>query len=647
MADLGYFSLALALVVALFSLLAALLGARGRPELVAAARNGTFALLGLTSLASAVLAYAFISHDFSLEYVASYSARGMSTAYTLAAFWAGNEGSLLLWSWVLALMAAMVLWQKPRRDFLPYIVAVLSATMAFFLLLMVFVSNPFRQLPFTPADGRGLNPLLENMGMLFHPLTTLAGYSIFAIPFAFAVAALATGQVGEEWLRRTRRYTLVAWALLGIGTLLGAQWAYVELGWGGYWAWDPVENAGLMPWLTATAFLHSALIQKRRGMLKVWNMVLIIVTFNLALFGTFLTRSGIISSVHTFGESGLGPLFLGFIFISLLVSLVLLYRRLPSLKSEDELDSLVSRESTFLINNLLLVAITFATFLGTIFPVISQAVRGVKVTVGPPFFNQVNGPIFLLFLLLMGICPLIGWRRATPGNLLRNFLLPAGSAVLVLVLLIVLGVKTWYALLGFGVCAFVLATIFLEWFRGVRARHRKGENYLTAFFRLLWGNRPRYGGYLVHVGIILLALGVIGSSVYKAEAEVSLSPGESFQIGKYTLKYEGMSTYPTEKKEVVSATIQVFNNGKPAGIMAPAKTFHVNYDTPVSEVAIRSTLLEDLYVILMGWDEIGGVAAFKALVNPLIAWMWIGGFLFILGTVIAIWPERKPAHVRS
>ncbi|HLE02746.1 MAG TPA: cytochrome c-type biogenesis CcmF C-terminal domain-containing protein, partial [Dehalococcoidia bacterium] len=405
--------------------------------------------------------------------------------------------------------------------------------------------------------------------------------------------------------------------------------------------------AGLMPWLTGTAFLHSALIQKRRGMLKVWNMVLIIITFNLALFGTFLTRSGIISSVHTFGASGLGPLFLGFIFISLLVSLVLLYRRLPSLKSEDELDSLVSRESTFLINNLLLVAIAFATFLGTIFPVISEAVRGVKVTVGPPFFNQVNGPIFLLFLLLMGICPLIGWRRATPGNLLRNFLIPATTAVLVLVLLIVLGVNTWYALLGFGVCAFVLATILLEWFRGVRARHRKGENYITAFFRLLWGNRPRYGGYLVHVGIILLALGVIGSSVYKAEAEVSLKPGEDFQVGKYTLKYEGMSTYPTEKKEVVSATIQVFNNGKPAGIMAPAKTFHVNYDTPVSEVAIRSTLLEDLYVILIGWDEIGGVAAFKALVNPLIAWMWIGGFLFILGTVIAIWPERKPAHVQA
>ncbi len=644
MADLGYFSLALALVVALFSLLSALLGARGRPELVAAARNGTFALLGLTSLASAVLAYAFLSHDFSLEYVASYSARGMSTVYTLAAFWAGNEGSLLFWSWVLALMAAVVLWQKPRRAFLPYVLAVVAANEAFFLLLMLFVANPFVRLTFTPADGVGLNPLLENPGMLFHPITLLAGYAGFTIPFAFAIAALATGQVGEEWLRPARRYTLVAWLLLGVGNLLGAWWAYVELGWGGYWAWDAVENAGLMPWLAGTAFLHSAMIQKRRGMLKVWNMVLIIVTFNLCLFGTFLTRSGVVSSIHTFGISSLGPLFLGLISLSLFVSVFLLYRRLPSLKSEDKLDSLVSRESTFLINNLLLVAIAFATFLGTIYPAIYEAVRGVKVTVGPSFFNQVNGSLFLLFLLLMGICPLIGWRRATPRNLLRNLLIPAAAAALVLVLLII-WTRTWYAVVGFVACAFVLAAILIEWSRGVRARHRKGENYLTAFFRLLWGNRPRYGGYIVHVGIILIAVGVIGSSFYKVQAEASLNPGESFQIGKYTLKYEGMSDYPTEKKEVVSATLQVFNKGKPAGIMAPAETFHINYENPVSEVAIRSTPLEDLYVILMGWDQIGGLAAFKAYINPLMVWMWIGGFLFLLGTVIAIWPERRRAPV--
>ncbi|MBU2009286.1 MAG: heme lyase CcmF/NrfE family subunit [Chloroflexi bacterium] len=644
MADLGYFSLALALVVALFTLLAALLGARGRPELVAAARNGTFALLGLTSLASAVLAYAFISHDFSLEYVAAYSARGMSTFYTLAGLWAGNEGSLLLWSWVLALMAAVVLWQKPRRDFLPYILAVVAANQAFFLLLMLSVANPFERLPFALADGRGLNPLLENPGMLFHPTTLLAGYSAFTIPFAFAVAALATGQLGEEWLRPARRYALVAWLFLGVGNILGAWWAYVELGWGGYWAWDAVENAGLMPWLTGTAFLHSAIIQRRRGMLKVWNMVLIIVTFNLCLFGTFLTRSGVVSSIHTFGISSLGPLFLGFIFLSLLVPVILLYWRLPSLRSEDRLDSLVSRESSFLLNNLLLVAIAFATFLGTMYPAISEAVGGVRVTVGPSFFNQVNGSLFLVFILLMGICPLVGWRRATPRNLLRRLLIPATAAALVVVLLII-WTRTWYALVGFGACAFVLATILLEWFRGVRARHRKGENYFTAFFRLLWGNRPRYGGYIVHAGIILIALAVIGSSFYKVEAEDSLNVGESFQIGKYTLQYEGMSTSPTAKKEVVSATLQVLNNGKPAGIMAPAKTFHVNYDSPVSEVAIRTGPLEDLYVIFLGSDQIGGLAAFKAYINPLMVWMWIGGFLFLLGSVIAIWPERRRAPV--
>jgi cytochrome c-type biogenesis protein CcmF len=646
LAELGYFSLALALVVALFSLLSALLGARRRPELVAAARNGAFAVLGLTSLASGVLVYAFLTHDFSIQYVASYSARGMSILYTLVAFWAGNEGSLLFWSWFLALMSAIVLWQKPRRDFLPYILAVVAVNQAFFLVLMLSVANPFARLPVALADGRGLNPLLENPWMLFHPTTLLAGYSGFTIPFAFAIAALATGQVGEEWLRPARRYTLVAWLLLGVGNLLGACWAYVELGWGGYWAWDAVENAGLMPWLVGTAFLHSVMIQRRRGMLKVWNMVLIIVTFNLCLFGTFLTRSGVVSSIHTFGISSLGPMFLSFVLLSLFISVLLLYRRLPSLKSEDKLDSLLSRESTFLINNLLLVAIAFATFVGTIYPVISEAVRGVKVTVGPSFFNRVNGSIFLLFLLLMGICPLIGWRRATPRNLLRNFLIPATAAVLVMVLLVI-WTRTWYAVVGFGACAYVLATIFLEWFRGVRARHRRKENYLVAFFRLLWGNRPRYGGYIVHVGIILIVLGVIGSSFYKVEAEASLNPGESFQIGKYTLKYEGMSTNTTENEQVVSATLQVLDNGKPAGTMAPAETFHINYDNPVSEVDIRSTPLEDLYVILMGWDQIGGLAAFKAYLNPLMAWMWIGGGLFFLGSVIAIWPGRRRVPVAA
>ena len=644
MADLGYFSLALALVVALFSLLAALLGARGRPELVAAARNGTFARLGLTTLASAVLAYAFISHDFSLEYVASYSARDMSTVYTLAAFWAGNEGSLLFWSWGLALMAAIVLWQKPRRDFLPYVMAVIAANVAFFLLLMIFVSNPFKQLPFTPADGRGLNPLLENVGMIFHPLTLLAGYSGFTIPFAFAMAALATGQVEEEWLRPARRYALVAWVLLGVGNIIGAWWAYVELGWGGYWAWDAVENAGLMPWLTGTAFLHSAIIQKRRGMLKVWNMVLIIVTFNLCLFGTFLTRSGVVSSIHTFGISSLGPLFLGFIFLSLLVPVILLYWRLPSLRSEDRLDSLVSRESSFLINNLLLVAIAFATFLGTMLPAITEAVRGVRVTVGPSYFNLVNGSLFFIFILLMGICPIVGWRRAIPRNLLRSLVIPVAAATLVVVLLII-WTRTWYAIVGFGACALVLATILREWFRGVMVRHRKKENYFVAFFRLLWGNRPRYGGYIVHVGIILLALGVIGSSFYKVQAEASLNPGESFEIGKYTLKYEGITDKATEKKDVVSATIQVFNKGKPAGIMVPALTFHINYENPVSDVAIRTRPLEDLYVIFLGSDQTSGLAAFKAYINPLMVWMWIGGFLLLLGSVIAIWPERRRAPV--
>jgi cytochrome c-type biogenesis protein CcmF len=557
--------------------------------------------------------------------------------------WAGNDGSLLFWAWLLSIFAAVVVLQRRDigKELVPYASSIIMATQTFFLILLLSLSNPFQKLSFIPPEGRGLNPLLENPGMIFHPPALLAGYIGLTIPFAFAIAALLTRRLGDEWIIAIRRWTLVAWLLLGIGNLIGAWWAYVELGWGGYWAWDPLENAGFMPWLVATAFLHSIMMQRRRGMLKVWNMVLIIITFTLAIFGTFLNRSGILESVHDFADTGLGPFFLVFIGITLFGSLGLLYYRSEDLKSEAEMESLVSRESTFLLNNLLLVGAAFAIFLGTVFPVISEAVRGVKISVGPPFFNQVNGPIFLAVILLTGICALIGWRRASIKNLIRNFLWPLAVALILVIGLFFLGIKQWYALVAFSVCGFVITTVLYEWFRGTRARHRmRAENYLKAFFGLIWANRPRYGGYIVHIAIILIAIGIIGSSLYNVEKEAILMPGESMTIKNYTLTYDNIDYYETESKQVVTATLSVFNEGKLIGGLTPEKYFHRSYDQSVTEVAIRSTLIEDLYVILIGSDE-DGTSAFKVLVNPLVNWIWIGGVVFAIGGLIAFWPERQ------
>jgi len=645
MADIGYIALLLALVASIYSAIAFIYGVRGNHRgLTDSARNSLLAVCGLLSISVAALIYALVTHDFQIEYVASYTSRDLSLTYLLSALWAGNDGSLLFWAWLLSLCAAVVVLQKRDigKELMPYASSIIMVTQAFFLILLLFVSNPFYKLAFVPAQGMGLNPLLENPGMFFHPPILLVGYVGFTIPFAFAMAALLTRRLGDDWIIAIRRWTLMSWLFLGVGNLIGAWWAYVELGWGGYWAWDPVENASFMPWLVATAFLHSIMMQRRRRMLKVWNMVLIILTFSLTIFGTFLTRSGVLSSVHTFAESPLlGYLFLAFIGVTLFGSLGLLYYRSGELKGEAEMESLVSRESTFLLNNLLLVGAAFAIFLGTIFPVISEAVRGVKISVGPPFFNQVNGPIFLAIILLTGICALIGWRRASIKNLVRNFLWPLVAALMLGIALFLLGIREWYALVAFLVCGFVLSTIVYEWFRGTRARHRmRAENYLKAFLGLIAANRPRYGGYIVHIAIILIAIGVVGSSFYNVEKEAALMPGESMTINDYTLTYDNLDRYETESKLVVTATLSVYNQGKLIGALIPEKYFHRTYEQPVTEVAIRSTLIEDLYVILIGWDE-DGTTAFKVLVNPLVSWIWIGGVVFVLGGLFAFWPERR------
>jgi cytochrome c-type biogenesis protein CcmF len=483
--------------------------------------------------------------------------------------------------------------------------------------------------------------MLENPGMILHPPALLAGYVALTVPFAFAIAALLERRL-EGWLPTVRRWALFAWLLLGVGNLIGAWWAYVELGWGGYWAWDPVENAGLMPWLVATAFLHSAMMQRRRGMLKVWNMSLIILAFVLAIFGTFLTRSGILSSVHTFGESSMGPFFVVFLGITLVGSFGLIYRRRELLKSETEIESLVSRESTFLLNNWLLVAATFAILLGTMFPLISEVVWRTRIALDASFFNQVGVPLFLAIILLSGLCTLIGWRQASPGNLARNYILPLGTAAVVVVVLVVAGMRQWYAIVGFSILSFVLLAILYDWLRGTRARRRtRHENYFIALWGLVMANRPRYGGYIVHLGILFIALGVTGSSVFATEKEATLKPGEQMTINRYVLTFNGLGYFQTPSREVVTASLSLASGGRHLSEMTAEKYFHRTYEQPVTEVAIRSTPLEDVYVILAGW-EADQTTTFSVLVNPLVSWIWFGGAVLVLGGLLAFWPGGTP-----
>ncbi|MBW2154817.1 MAG: heme lyase CcmF/NrfE family subunit [Deltaproteobacteria bacterium] len=515
----------------------------------------------------------------------------------------------------------------------------------FFLLLVVFVANPFKTLNYTPQDGSGLNPMLQNPGMLFHPPALFLGYVGFTVPFAFSIAALITRRLGDTWIRTTRKWTLFSWFCLTAGNLLGMQWAYVELGWGGYWAWDPVENASFMPWLTATAYLHSVMIQEKRDMLKVWNIVLILSTFLLTIFGTFITRSGIIASVHSFVQSSLGWVFLLFLAVVLAVSLVLLIYRLPELKSKNQLDSLVSRESSFLYNNLLLVGIAFAVFWGTLFPIISEAVRGVKITVGPPYFNAVITPIALALLLLTGICPLIAWRRTSLKKAARKFLYPTALSFVGALVLLWSGIHSPMVLILYMLCIFVFVTLIMEFANGTRTRHAMlNEGYLEAFWNLVTRNKRRYGGYIVHAGMVM-AFAAIGGSAFNMEAQVTMKKGESFRIKEYTLRYDGLSTYPTANKQVIAATLTLFNQGHEKGILVPEKRLYKGQQQPTTDVAIYSTLKEDLYVILAGHDR--DTATFKILVNPLVSWLWVGGVVMALGTVVVMLPQqRQPVKVR-
>ncbi|MBI5177671.1 MAG: heme lyase CcmF/NrfE family subunit [Nitrospinae bacterium] len=644
MTGLGEISLSLSLIVALYAAAVSFIGgARNNQVMVQSAQNAFYALFALYTVASAALMYAFVTRDFSIEYVYNYSNRDLGMFYTVSAFWAGQKGSLLLWGWMLALFGAIALFQNrnKNRRIMPYTTGIIAATLAFFSLLMVFPSPVFDRLPGLPPDGYGLNPMLQNPGMIFHPPTLYVGFVAFAIPFAFAMAALMARQEGEVWIHSTRRWTVFAWFFLTMGNLLGANWAYVELGWGGYWAWDPVENASFMPWLVGTAYLHSVMVQEKKGMLKIWNVALVSVTFCLTIFGTFITRSGLISSVHSFGETTVGYYFLAFLILTIAFSVYLILSRRELLRSVNSLDSMVSRESSFLFNNLILIGAAFAVMWGTTFPMISEAVRGVKITVGPPFFNKVMTPIGLALLILTGICPLIAWRKASLANLKRNFVVPFMTAVLAGAAVLALGIRDIFAWLFFSACAFVAGTIALELARGVKARMSgNAENPLAAAFNLVWKNKRRYGGYTIHIGVVCMFIGFTGN-LFNQQVETTVRPGESFAIKNYRLTYVGTDySKPKPTKEEFVATVLVEKDGKKLGYMQPEKNFYKNYDMPNSEVAIMSTMREDLYLIFaaMNPDE---SATFKAHVNPLVKWLWVGGMVMGIGTIITMWPDKR------
>lgn len=655
-AQLGQFALALAWVVTAYSIIASLLGIRLKNDnLIASGRNAALGTFACITTAMICLGYLFAISDFSYKYIAAHSNRDLPMYFKVSSVWGGQEGSLLLWGWFLTIYAAMVItlnWRK-HSAMMPYVTAVLMFTSLFFTTMHLFIVNPFNQavildpasspLPFVPRDGNGLNPLLQDPYMVIHPPMLYLGLVGMSVPFAFAIGAMMTRQLGDTWIRTTRRWTMVAWMFLSIGIVLGGKWAYHELGWGGFWGWDPVENASLMPWLIGTAFLHSVMVQEKKGMLKVWNMVLIIMTFIMSIFGTLLTRSGMVQSVHAFAQSPLGGYFRAFIIVALSGSLYLLFDRLPYLKSENQMESIVSRESSFMFNNLILLAACFAVFWGTMFPIISEAVTGSKITVGPPFFNKVNVPIAIFLMFLTGVGPLLAWRRASPDSLKRNFLWPAIIALASGIVLYFRGVQHFYAWLALVMSVFVTVTIIREFYKGAVARQvGTRETFPEAVVNLTLRNTRRYGGYIVHFGFVLLFIGLAGQA-FTTDAEGELGIGDTMSIREYTLRMEKLGVEETPNYGAQKATVGLFEYGRKVANLLPEKRLYkAGQETqPTTEVAIYSTAKNDVYVVFQGGTRDGKKAVIQVFYNPLTMWVWVGTIVLVAGTLIALLPNKK------
>ncbi len=662
MNQVGSAGLITALAFAVYGVIAGAVGGKLRSvRVVRSAERAALAFFVMITIAVVALERLILTNDFHNAYVAAHSNKDLPIYYKVPVLWSGQEGSLLFWTWLLSIYSAftVLLNRRKNRQLMPYVVAITMATGIFFSSLVFFVANPFHELalasaagsqPFRPPDGNGLTPSLQYPSMVIHPPMLYLGYVGFVVPFAFAMAALIAKQLGDNWIRTTRRWTMVPWMFLGVGILLGGNWAYEVLGWGGYWAWDPVENASLLPWLGGTAFLHSVMIQEKRGMLKVWNIALVITTFFLCIFGTFLTRSGIVSSVHAFAQSSIGPFFAVFLGIILLFSLSLLFLRLDYLKSENRLDSVISRESGFLFNNWVLLASVFAVLWGTIFPIISKAVQNVTVTVGAPYYNKTATPIGLLLLFLTGAGPLLAWRKTSFQSLKQNFTLPLAVAAAAGAILFVVGVRHLYAWMTLFLCVFVTLCVLGEFYKGARTRMRiLGENFTRAVYNLTMRNTRRYGGYVIHLGIVLLFVGFAGLA-FKTDSKALMRDGDFLRVKDYLLRCSQFTSGDTPNYLYQRAVFAVSKNGRALGVMEPERRFYKASQQPISNVAIRTSLAEDLYVVVAGQDTESGKAVVEVFVNPLVAWVWIGGFVVLLGTLLALVPsrvEREMAGIRQ
>jgi cytochrome c-type biogenesis protein CcmF len=690
-ANFGYGVLLLTFFVALFSIFAAVYGYfKNNANWIESARRAMLLTFPLISLSAAALIYLLVTDHYEVAFVYEVTSRSMPLYLKITAWWGGQAGSLVFWGWLLSAFTSAVTIRKWDRDreFLPWVIVVCALTLAFFLGMVVFYENPFMRyfqtlngvdaymfqpassILITPPDGNGLNPLLRHPGMVIHPPMLYLGFVSFVIPFAFAIAALVTGRTDDRWIRITRRWTLVAWLFLSLGLVLGGRWAYDVLGWGGYWGWDPVEIAAFMPWLTGTAFVHSVMIQEKRGMLKQWNMVLIILTYALVIFGTFLTRSGVLSSVHAFSQSAIGPLFFAFIGLTFVTSTALLLWRWNELKSETQMKSLLSREALFLLNNLLFIGVLIVCFWGVIFPLISEIATGQKVTVGAPFYERANGPLFGALMFLMAIAPLSAWGVSTLRTLGRAIWKPSLVALAVAVWLSVAFGPAWIvklgsfdlplgfttlnipfavvAILGFTLVALVLAVTAYEFGRAVLTRmNRWNESVVTAFNRLVQRDRRRYGGYLIHISVMLMALGILGIELFQTETQGTLAQGESMKIAGYTITFDELAQFDNvDNRNITRAVVSVYDqSGNKLTELYPRRDYFYESQQPMTIPGVRSTLEDDLYVLLVDWQPISSVGAtFKVYHNPLVNWLWIGTLSFIFGMLIAVWPDKDPEY---
>jgi len=649
----GSFTLYAAFVACAYALAASVAGARRRSARVIESGIGAFYLVtGLMTLASAIIVYAFVSHDYTIRYVDRYSDSSQPLFYKLTSYWGGLDGSIMFWVFLLSVFGAIAVHsnRERQRELIPYVVAVIASVQMFFLFLMIVHKNPFATyLLEIPIDGRGLNPLLQNPYMAIHPPSLYTGFVGMTIPFAFGMAALITGYLDDSWLRAVRRWTMFSWLFLSLGLTLGMIWAYEELGWGGWWGWDPVENAGALPWFTATAFLHSVRVQEQRSMFRIWNITLVILTFFLTIFGTFMTRSGVVQSVHAFGEDPeLAMLFSIFMVAILVISFGFVIYRLPLLRSRNELETWVSREGAFVLNNWILLFSAFFILFATMFPTLSEAVTGQRITVGPPFFNKWMIPIGLALLFLTGVGPLLAWRKSTFNNLRYQLQWPMFLSIVTMVGLYAIGFRVWVSGFCFGLCAFVIGTISQEFVRGANVRRDvTGTDLFTAMIGLVMRSRRRYGGYVVHVGIVLMFLGFAGAG-FKQSEQVLLNPGEQVDVGRFSVRHDRLSESDDGRKQMVTAHMTVFKDDQEVGELFPARWFYRKHETePTTEVAIRRSVSEDLYVTLAAYELGDQSASFQVTVNPLVNWIWLGFSVLAFGTGIALLPESAFAFVAA